>query len=351
MQIEGDAIKIEIFVDTERIRDNLAQIKKQVGTKVLLMVKADAYGHGLLRVAKATCDVVDAFGVATVEEARVLRENGVGKDVLVCIVAPDELEYACKLGAIVSLHCFAQLDKLVELAKNGRIDCSKMRLHLKVDSGMHRFGFDSRDIKRVCETLIECGYFVEGVFSHLRDGTARQKNEFDRCAEIAKRYFPQATLHLASSHSLSTEELCYDMVRVGISAYEGAMSVVSRVVETRFAKAGEIVGYGTQTLEKDCNIAYVFGGYADGVCRENPSSVIIDGKACNVVGNVCMDVFAVDTGEYRAQIGEKAVLLDGTIAEEVARQRKTIDYCVYTSFGRSRSVCKSRTQEELQDKI
>ena len=157
MQIEGDAIKIEIFVDTERIRDNLAQIKKQVGRKVLLMVKADAYGHGLLRVAKATCDVVDAFGVATVEEARVLRENGVGKDVLVCIVAPDELEYACKLGAIVSLHCYAQLDKLVELAKNGRIDCSKMRLHLKVDSGMHRFGFDARDIKRVCETLIECG--------------------------------------------------------------------------------------------------------------------------------------------------------------------------------------------------
>ena len=331
MQIEGDAIKIEIFVDTERIRDNLAQIKKQVDTKVLLMVKADAYGHGLLRVAKATCDVGDAFGVATVEEARVLRENGVGKDVLVCIVAPDELEYACRLGAIVSLHCYAQLDKLVELAKNGKIDCSKMRLHLKVDSGMHRLGFCLDELQIVLQKAKALGINVAGIYSHLRDEMESQKSTFDRFVEVAKGYYPDIKAHLASSHSLFNPNLRYDGVRLGINAYNGAMSAYSQVVESRRLQAGERVSYGDFVLQKATNTAVVFGGYADSIARENPSSVRIRGKKCAVIGNVCMDCFVVDTGDLEAKVGERVLLFDSDTASEVASERNTIEYCLMTS--------------------
>ncbi len=304
------------------------------------MVKANAYGHGIADVAKATQNVVDAFGVATVEEAKKLRDVGITRDILVLTVLPDEIIETYALEAILSLHCESQLSALLYLARIGFIEPCQMRLHLKVDSGMHRFGFEKDKLDEVCFLLKEYGFAVEGVFSHLRDGTSAQKALFDECADIVKKFYPQVISHLASSHSMHDEDLRYDMVRAGICAYSGAMSVFSQVVETRRLKAGDIVGYGGEPLKKDTNVAYIFGGYADGICRENPSGVRINGRYCKAVGIACMDVFAVDTGEYEAQIGEEAVLLDGETALQAANERKTVEYCVYTAFSRSRSVCK-----------
>ena len=125
----------------------------------------------------------------------------------------------------------------------------------------------------------------------------------------------------------------YDMVRIGHAAYDGAMSVTSRVIAVREAKAGECVGYGHFRLARDTSLAVVFGGYFDGVYRESPSPVVINGKICPVVGSVCMDMFAVDAGGTEARTGDEAVLLGGALsASYVAAARGTSDYEVMTCW-------------------
>ena len=316
----------------------------------MLMVKADAYGFGITEVAKATEDIVDAFGVVTLEEAKKLRKAGIKKDILLCACACEELEKACDLGVIIGVHDTGQVDALVSLAKDGRINPQKVRLHIKADSGMHRLGFDLNGVKNAVRTLKTYSFCVEGVYSHLRDGTQNQKQSFDECERAVKEIYSNAIAHLASTHSMCDENLRYDMVRLGIGAYIGAMSVYSQVIESRFVRKGEIVSYGDYALPYGTNTAVVLGGYADGICRENPSDVYIDGRACKVIGNVCMDTFVVDTGEYAANVGDKVVLLDENSILTVANQRKTIEYTVYTSFkGRVQRYYKHNGQETSEN--
>ena len=298
----------------------------------MLMVKADAYGFGLKEVAPECEDIVDAFGVVTVEEAMRLRECGISKDILICACARGELEIAYDLDLIIGVHDIGQVQRLCVLAKSGRINQQRARLHIKVDSGMHRLGFDVDGVKDAVRVLKNVGFNVEGVYSHLRDDTENQKPAFDKCVQAVKESYPDAVAHLASTHSLHKENLRYDMVRLGIGAYSGAMSVYSTVIESRFLKKGEVVSYGNYALPSDTNTAVVFGGYADGICREHPSDVYICGRACKVIGNVCMDTFVVDTGEYRAKIGDNVVIVDAHTIDKVAKQRNTIEYSVYTSF-------------------
>ena len=310
------------------------------------MVKANAYGFGMKEVATEVEDIVDAFGVVTLEEAATLRNAGIKKDVLLCACACDEIEKACDLGVIIGVHDIEQVNELVTLAKNERIKPESVRLHIKADSGMHRLGFDCEGIKNAVRILKKHGFCVEGVYSHLRDGTLNQKASFDECVNAVKDEYPSAIAHLASTHSMQQEELRYDAVRLGIGAYTGAMSAYSHVIESRFLKKGEIVSYGDYILPHDTNTAVIFGGYADGICRENPSDVYIDGRACKVIGNVCMDTFVVDTKDYEAKIGEEVVLLDEKCVHDVEKQRNTIEYTVYTSFkGRVQRYYKRNGQE------
>ncbi len=316
----------------------------------MLMVKADAYGFGIDEVAKATEDIVDAFGVVTLQEAKRLVDIGIKKDILLCACACEEFEKACDFGVIIGVHDIEQVDKLVSLAKCGRINPQNVRLHIKADSGMHRLGFDLSGVKNAVRMLKTYRFFVEGVYSHLRDGTQSQKQAFDECVKAVRDLYPNAIAHLASTHSMHDENLRYDMVRLGIGAYTGAMSVYSRVIESRFVPKGEIVSYGDYVLPYSTNTAVVFGGYADGVCRENPSDVYIDGLACKVIGNVCMDTFVVDTGDYVANVGDEVVLVDENSILTVANQRKTIEYTVYTSFkGRVKRYYKHNGQETSEN--
>ena len=194
-------------------------------------------------------------------------------------------------------------------------------------------------MRRVLQKAERVKLNVSGVYSHLRDDTDDQKDEFDKLAGIVKSYYPQAKKHLASSHSLSNPNLIYDMVRLGIRAYEGAMSAYSQVIESRSLKAGERVSYGDYALIKDTNTAVIFGGYADGIARENPSSVYIRGQKCNVIGNVCMDCFVVDTGDFIAKFGDEVVLFDENTINRVACERNTIEYTVMTSLkGRIKRI-------------
>ena len=325
------AVKIVVEIDLKRIEKNVLATRRLVGVPVMLMVKADAYGHGLVKVAKRAENVVDAFGVETLEEGVKLRSAGIKSEILVLALCENEIFRAYKLDLTIGLHNREQFAKIVSLIDSNRINPAKLKTHIKVDSGMHRLGFCLDELQIVLQKAKALGINVAGIYSHLRDETESQKSTFDRFVEVAKGYYPDIKAHLASSHSLFNPNLRYDGVRLGINAYNGAMCAYSQVVESRRLQAGERVSYGDFVLQKATNTAVIFGGYADSIARENPSSVRIRGKKCAVIGNVCMDCFVVDTGDLEAKVGERVILFDSDTASEVASERNTIEYCLMTS--------------------
>lgn len=325
------AVKIVVEIDLKRIEKNVLATRRLVGVPVMLMVKADAYGHGLVKVAKRAENVVDAFGVETLEEGVKLRSAGIKSEILVLALRENEIFRAYKRDLTIGLHNREQFAKIVSLIDSNRINPAKLKTHVKVDSGMHRLGFCLDELQIVLQKAKALGINVAGIYSHLRDETESQKSTFDRFVEVAKGYYPDIKAHLASSHSLFNPNLRYDGVRLGINAYNGAMSAYSQVVESRRLQAGERVSYGNFVLQKATNTAVVFGGYADSIARENPSSVRIRGKKCAVIGNVCMDCFVVNTGDLEAKVGERVLLFDSDTASEVASERNTIEYCLMTS--------------------
>ncbi len=297
-----------------------------------MMVKADAYGHGLVPVALATEDLADAFGVATVEEGAALKAAGVTNDVMALICAIDELEYAIEQGIIFVLSDFAQLSKIETMLLSGEVRASDIRMHIALDSGMHRLGFCEEELDELLDRLKACGVNPEGVYSHLRVRSYRQISAFKRMSEKSAAVFPNIVRHLASSRFIGCKSLSYDMVRVGISAYEGAMTVKSTVVAARRIEKGEYVSYGNYKVKDATNSAVVFGGYADGAYRERPSAVYIRGRRCPVIGRVCMDMTVVDCGDFLPDIGEEVVLSDPERIGLVAKERKSINYTVMTCW-------------------
>lgn len=294
----------------------------------MLMLKANAYGHGLIEVANATKDVADMFGVETLEEGIALKNAGIDKDILALAIQPCEVEDAIKCGLTIGVHNLQIAQKIAWMQKSGY----RAKTHIKVDSGMHRLGLDMQALLATLDIFKDSGVEVGGVYSHLRDGTTSQKSDFERLARVVKDAYPHAIAHLASSHSLFNADMRYDMARVGILAYSGAMRAKSTVIDTRFVRKGEKIGYGDFSLDRDSSVAVIFGGYADGISRENPPSVYIDGRVCKPVGNACMDVFIVDTGKYLAKPSQSAIIFDENTIDDCAREQNTIDYCVMTAL-------------------
>lgn len=329
-------MELLMYVDLARLRRNLAEIRAVCGTDILLMVKADAYGHGMTEIARAAEDCVDMFGVATVEEGAALRACGIKKDILAAVCASSEIDFAADNGLTVAAADCAFADALAECAKRRQ----PPKVHVKVDTGMHRLGFPSGEAADALRRLMSAGITPEGIYSHLREPDRLQAERFADAVASARGICPLIKAHLASSSSLGIVSARYDMVRVGHAAYEGVMTVKSRVIAVRRAKAGEYVGYGRHALAHDTNLAVVFGGYFDGVRRECASAVLLRGKPCLPAGSVCMDMFAVDTGDMTAEIGEEVTLTGGELpSSEVARQRQTIDYTVMTGWhGRIKRI-------------
>lgn len=326
-------------MDLNRIRQNIAAVRARTHTRIILMVKANAYGHGLKEVANAAVDLVDAFGVATVDEGIELRECGIKKPILTLICAPRELESAVESGLTVCISDTSQIDELERLIGAKKIRACDVNAQISLDTGMHRLGFCFDRLDSALARLKSLGVEINGAYSHLRARSRRQIDEFNKMCRKVRQYYPNALRHLASSHSLGVKSLRYDAVRLGISAYEGAMRVESEVIASRRVKAGEYVSYGNFKVKEDTNTAVIFGGYADGAARENPSSVYIRSRECRVLGRLCMDMTVVDCGDFLPDIGEKAVLSDESIIKKISKQRRSIEYTILTCWrGRTERI-------------
>lgn len=354
-----------IVVDLPAIAGNLRAIRDRVRVPVMGIVKANAYGHGLVAVARhLEASGVDRLGVAFVEEGIALRRAGIRLPILVLggIFGPQVADYLRHdLEITVS-----SLDKLRQVEAVAEASGQRARVHLKIDTGMERIGVHS----------YSCGAFIEaaaasrwcdivGVYSHLACAddpaspmTARQVERFaEACAHFTRIGAPMPLRHLANSGGvLHAPDTWLDLVRPGIILYgvlpdpashpaialRPALSLVSRVVYFKVVRAGGTVSYGaTWTAAVDTRIATVPVGYGDGFPRALSSrgEVLLRGQRRPIAGRVCMDQFMVDLGPDGTAYNEDEVVLvgvqgdDAIRVEDVARQAGTIPYEILTGLN------------------
>ena len=322
-------------------------------SKNIAVIKADAYGHGSLQVAQALQKYVPAFAVAIFEEAKYLRDNGIKKPILVLQGVNDtsELEYAASNNIWLAIQNKQQLNSLLDKAL-----VKAVNIWLKVDTGMHRLGFQGRDIANAYNKLASCQWVEEKIvmFSHLscastpsNEDNIRTIEDFEKiCNELREKNHKMAASLANSAAILAQPKSLLNWNRPGIMLYgaspfddellpekklQPAMTLLSSVIAIREVRTGENIGYSKNwQAEKDSIIATVAIGYADGYPRHavNGTPVLVEGQKALLVGNVSMDMMSIDiTKCQNVKIGSVVELWGENIAVDlVAQCANTIGY-------------------------
>ena len=355
-----------VEIDLEAIRDNIRAIKKRVGeTKIMAVVKADAYGHGAVEISRVLLsEGVYAMAVSNMEEAVELREAEITCPILILGWCDRECyEAAVKYDITLALFNLAEAQELAQTAlKLGK----KAKAHLKVDTGMSRIGLlpNEAGIKTAAAIMRLEGLEIEGAFSHFakadeRDKTAAEK-QFrlftDFCASVEKLSGQKIAIkHIANSAAImEMPQTHLDMVRAGIILYgnypskevdrsllqlKEAMSVKAKISRVERLPKGAAIGYGgSYKLNEDTLVATVPVGYADGYNRllSNKGKVLYNDKFLSIVGRVCMDQLMINA-ENAPEIksGDIVTLMGGCTelsAESIADMIGSISYEVDCLF-------------------
>jgi alanine racemase len=361
--------RAEVTVDLDAIRHNVTLLSGRAaasGAATMAVVKADAYGHGALPVARvALAAGATWLGACSLAEALALREAGLTGRVMSWLDTVDtDLAPGVAAGIDLSAASPRQLDAIVSAAgRVGRV----ARVHLKIDTGLCRNGCPAQlwpSLVDAAASAQEAGRIeVVAVWSHLacadepgHPSIDEQAKRFDEAYQIARATGLTPLRHLANSAAtLNRPDLHFDLVRVGIAMYglnplpdnedlRPAMSFRSSVAMTKRVPAGESVSYGhTWTAERDTTLALVPAGYADGIPRglSGRLHVWLAGRRRPVVGRICMDQIIVDCADDSIVDGETVVLFgDGGRGEPTATEWAdllgTIDYEIVTGMYRPR---------------
>lgn len=333
--------RVYASVDLDAIASNIEQMKQNLNlqTQIMAVIKADGYGHGAVPIAQMLerIDYIWGFAVATLDEAVVLRNEGIKKPLLVLgCVFPEQYFEMLKNDIRMNVYTEEMARSISEIAEREGLTA---HMHIKLDTGMARLGFDvSEDsidtIAKIAKMKNVC---MEGIFTHFakadesdKSFTENQIKNFMWMTErLEEKGIDFSYKHCANSAAIiDMPEVALDLVRAGISTYgfypsnevhtenvslRPAMSLVSRVVFVKEIKKGTPVSYGgTFIAEEDMKIATIPVGYADGYPRSlsNIGSVIIHGQRAPIVGRVCMDQFMVDvTGIENVRFGDKVTLI------------------------------------------
>jgi len=350
-------------VDLKNLEYNLKQIKRLLSpsVKVMVCVKADAYGHGLIPVAKklASCGV-DYLGVASIDEGAALRKAGIKKPILVLgLILKEDIGPLFKYSLTPTI-CTMELAEA--LNRKARARGKKAKVHIKVDTGMGRIGVLYNEafafIKKVSGfKSIE----IEGLFTHLasadtdRGFTLKQLKLFRELdAKLRASGIRIPLIHAANSMGLlGFRESHFNMVRPGLIIYglypkkglkiklKPVLSLKSRVMHAKRLPPGHGISYGrTYRTQKDAAVITIPIGYGDGYPRNLSSlaPVLLKGRRFRISGRVCMDQIMVDIGDAVAFTGEEIVLIgvqgkQKITAEELAGLSGTIPYEITCGLG------------------
>lgn len=316
------------------VRNARRLIEKSKGKALIAVLKADAYGNGAVRCAKALEGTAAMIAVATASEAQALVRNKIKVPVLIIgTLTPQEQRLAARLdGVRLSVSSLSEAARLDAAARDlGK----KIAVHIAVDSGMHRFGF-APDSKTIGLMSTFRDLRTEGIYTHYARAddavfTARQCEVFSQVVNnLQARGLPLEFVHAANSAAvLLGNGVCGNAVRTGLALYgtsrehgmEPVASVTARVIAVRTLERGESTGYGCSFVaERRMRIAIVSAGYADGVplSLSDRGLVLIGGMRCKIVGSVCMDVLTCDISAagYVSE-GDAAVIVGKDGREEL----------------------------------
>ncbi|MFH0783415.1 MAG: alanine racemase [Pseudomonadota bacterium] len=358
-----------VRVSNSALQHNYTVIKNLAGADVpvMAMVKADAYGHGMVNSARAFAQVgCTTFGVAELREGVILREAGIKGAIYVTLgFLAEDAELIIKYDLIPVIYSY-EIAHL--LSKKATALAQEIGVHIKVDSGMSRLGLLPSDIPAFLAEIASLpGIKVVGMMSHFPEAdilgaasTAHGYEIFSKaCREVKSRF--GGICHIANSGAVLNFPASYcDMVRSGIALYGyhpagrmtgntedalhlmPAMSVVTRVVQVKTLPAGHGISYGhTYRAERPITLAVLPVGYEDGFSRlfSNRGQVLIGGWRVPVRGRVCMNMCMVDvTGMADVQVGDEVVLLgrqgsEVISAEDLAEWMTSISYEVLCLLG------------------
>ena len=341
-----------VTIDLNALLHNFQRVREFApSSAVIAMVKSNAYGHGLERIALALSDA-DALGVACLEEGRQLRQAGVKNPIVLMegLFKADEIELAEADDFTLVVHHVGQ----VELLEKCKIK-NPLTIWLKVDTGMHRLGFEPDKTKDAYARLKKCPAVRQpiGLMTHFAESDSPSKALTSKQIEL----FESVTQGLSGPRSLANSASVIgwptthaEWVRPGIMLYgaspfyghhgaehglQPVMSFTSELIAVHLLKKGDRVGYGgAWTCPEDMRIGVVAVGYGDGYPRhaENGTPVFVNNELCPLVGRVSMDMITVDLRtQPNAQIGDPVVLWGGRLPVElVAKHSNTIGYELLT---------------------
>ncbi len=338
---------------------NFYRSKLLPGTKVMVMVKAFAYGSGSFEVANILqYNKVDYLAVAYADEGIALRKEGIHLPIMVMSPESNAFEKIVSNCLEPEIYSVQILKSFINYLKLNNV--KQYPIHLKLDTGMHRLGFEAHDLNEIHDLLHDETIKVKSVFSHLAaseseehdEFTREQLNKFDKMYASLRNNLHYDTLrHVANTAAiLRFPESHYEMVRLGIGLYgvenvghfehelQRVAELKTTVTQIRKVGKGESVGYSRRgVMQKDSEIATIKIGYADGFSRafgNGVGEVLINGKRANVIGSVCMDMCMVDVTGLNVLEGDEVIVFgEDPNIKELAKKINTIPYEILTSIS------------------
>lgn len=356
-------------INLDNIAKNMSNIRKAVNSnsKIMAIVKADAYGHGCVEVSK-TClyNGADWLGVAILEEAIELRQNNILEPILILgNTIKNRFDQLLKYDITQTVFSFEMAKNLSNIAKKMN---KTAKIHIKIDTGMSRIGFlpTENDIQEIVKISKLPFIKITGIFTHFSTADEKDKTfskqQFEKfmwvISKLEKQGIKNILKHVSNSGAiLDLNEYNLDMVRAGIIIYGmypslqvkknidifPAMTIKTYISYIKELDKGMSVSYcRTYFTNKKTKIATIPVGYADGYSRimSNNAKVIIKGQYANVIGNICMDQFMVDITHIKdAKIGDSVILIGeengiSILAEDLAKLQNTINYEVVCTIGK-----------------
>lgn len=364
LQQKAHETVLEIELNNLVANLNYYRSKLQSGVKIMAMVKAFGYGSGGFEIAKTLqFHHVDYLAVAYADEGIELRKSGITLPIMVMSPEEHSLESMISNNLEPEVFSFRVLDFLLQTLQNGNhLPSSKINVHIKLDTGMHRLGFMENEIPRLIEKLISNPELcVKSVFSHLAASDSIEHDEFTHnqiskflaMSNMLSEKLPQSFIrHILNSAGITRfADAGFEMVRLGIGLYgvpnteeekdslQTVLSLKSTITQIKNLPENESVGYNRSSYtERPSRIGIVPIGYADGLSRllsNGKGKLWVNGKESKIIGSVCMDMCMIDLTDIDAEEGDAVVIFDSRHPIEIiARDSETIPYEILTRISR-----------------
>ena len=350
-------------INLENLSHNLNYYKSKLkpNTKMMVMVKASSYGSGVYEVANLLkFHQVDYLGVAYPDEGIQLRELGIKMPIMIMNADISSHSFLAQYQLEPEIYNFRTLESFIRTAKSSALQ--HYPIHIKIDTGMHRLGFELKDLEKLTSLLVENKQFikVQSIFSHLATADVPEENNFvkrqisvfeEAYQKISEAINIQPIKHILNSAGISHfSDYQFDMVRLGIGIYgydfdsevqkhlKNVSTLKSVVSQIKELAVGETVGYSRRfKAERPTITATIPIGYADGISRLQGNGVgyvLVNQQEAKIIGSICMDMLMVDVTDIECNEGDEVIILgEKPSVVELAAWQQTIPYEVLTSIS------------------